>query len=69
MKRHPFDPVSFVFGLIFVLMAAAASVNDRIDWDLAPWLIPAAVLMLGIGLLASALRSTKSNDGGALEEE
>ncbi len=69
MKRHPFDPVSFVFGLIFVLMAGAAAVNDEIDWDLAPWLIPAAVLMLGIGLLASALRTSNDEEAPAIEEE
>lgn len=68
MKRHPFDPVSFVFGVIFVAMAAAAAFSDEIDWDLAPWLIPAAVLMLGIGLLASALRST-DDEAAAIEEE
>ena len=68
MKRHPFDPVSFVFGLIFVLMAGAAAVNDEIDWDLAPWLIPAAVLMLGIGLLASAIRSSSNEEPPAIEE-
>ena len=68
MKRHPFDPVSFVFGVVFVVMAAAAAFSDEIDWNLAPWLIPAAVLMLGIGLLASALRSTTTEDA-AVEDE
>lgn len=56
MKRHAFDPLSFVFGVIFVAMAAAAAVNDQVDWNLGPWVLPAAILMLGIGLLASALR-------------
>lgn len=62
MKQHSFDPLSFVFGLVFVGAAAAAVFNDQIDWDLGAWLLPAAVLILGIGLLASALRSTRSTN-------
>ncbi|MGI9665763.1 MAG: hypothetical protein ACR2N2_01510 [Acidimicrobiia bacterium] len=64
MKRHAFDPLSFVFGVIFIAMAVAATVNDQINWDLGPWLLPAAALMLGIGLLASALRFTMTKDDG-----
>ena len=56
MKRHGFDPLSFVFGVVFVLMAAAAAFREQIDWNLGVWLFPAAVLVLGIGLLASGIR-------------
>lgn len=56
MKAHRFDPLSFVFGVVFVLMAVAASLRDQIDWDLGIWLFPASILVLGIGLLASAIR-------------
>jgi hypothetical protein len=56
MKSHRFDPLSFVFGLVFVLMALGASLRDQIDWDLGVWLFPAAILVLGIGLLASGIR-------------
>lgn len=56
MKPHRFDPLSFVFGVVFILMALAATFRDQIDWDLGVWMFPAAVLVLGIGLLASGLR-------------
>lgn len=56
MKRHSFDPLSFVFGVVFVLMAVSAAFRDQIDWNLGVWLFPAAVLVLGIGLLASGIR-------------
>lgn len=59
MKPHRFDPLSFVFGIVFVLMALAASFRDQIDWNLGVWLFPAAVLVLGIGLLASGIRGTR----------
>ena len=58
MKSHRFDPLSFVFGLVFVGMAAAAVWSDQIDWSIGAWIFPAAVLVLGIGLLASALRNS-----------
>jgi small basic protein len=56
VKQHAFDPLSFVFGVVFVLMAVAAGLRDQIDWNLGVWVFPAAVLVLGIGLLASGLR-------------
>ena len=56
MKRHNFDPLSFVFGVILILIAAAAVWDQSLRWDLNAWVVPAAVLVLGIGLLASALR-------------
>jgi hypothetical protein len=65
MKRHGFDPLSFVFGVVFVLMAVAAAFREEIDWNLGVWLFPAAVLILGIGLLASGIRgatATPSDD-------
>ncbi len=61
MKSHRFDPLSFVFGLVFVGMAAAAVWSDQIDWHIGAWFFPAAVLVLGIGLLASALRNSTDN--------
>jgi len=56
MKQHRFDPVSLVFGMVFLMMSAAAVWNDQVDWNIGVWLLPGAVLILGIGLLASALR-------------
>lgn len=63
MKRHKFDPLSFVFGIILLLIAAAAIGNESLRWDLNAWVVPAAVLVLGIGLLASTLRSGSQDSG------
>ena len=57
MKSHRFDLLSFVFGALFLLVAAAAVWDPSLRWDLGAWLVPAAVLTLGIGLLVSTLRS------------
>ena len=63
MKRHRFDPLSFVFGLIFLLIAGAAVWNQSFRWDINAWVLPATVLLLGIALLASTLRSGSQDSG------
>jgi small basic protein len=62
MKQHRFDPVSFVFGLVFLLAAVGAVFNEQIDWNVGVWVFPAAIMVLGIGLLASALRRSNQNE-------
>ena len=63
MKRHRFDPFSFVFGLIFLLIAGAGVWNQNFRWDLNAWVLPAAALFLGIALLASTLRFGSQDSG------
>jgi hypothetical protein len=63
MKRHRFDPLSFVFGVIFLVIAGAAAWNQSFRWDINAWVLPAAVLLLGIALLASTLRSSSQDSG------
>ena len=64
MKHHAFDPLSFVFGVVFLLMAGAAAFRADIDWNVGVWVLPAAVLVVGIGLLVSSLRASV-RDGSA----
>ena len=68
MKRHRFDPLSFVFGLIFLLVAGAAAWNQSFRWDINAWVLPAAALFLGIALLASTLRSGSQDSGVDTDE-
>jgi hypothetical protein len=63
MKRHRFDPLSLVFGIIFLLVAGAAAWNQSFRWDINVWVLPAAVLLLGIALLASTLRPGSQDSG------
>lgn len=51
MKRHGLDPVSLVFGLLFLLVALVFAGGDRSAADVGPvwlWAVPA----LALGLLA-----------------
>jgi hypothetical protein len=59
MKRHSFDPISFAAGFIFLLIAGAFAFSTDVDLRLDAWLIPASVLVLGIGLLVASVRSVK----------
>lgn len=68
MKRHRFDPLSLVFGVIFLLVAGAAMWNQSFRWDINAWVLPAAVLLLGIALLASTLRSGSQASGADSNE-
>jgi hypothetical protein len=64
MKKHTFDPLSFVAGAIFLMISAAAVLNTDLDYELSGWVLPASVLVLGVGLLAASLRGMKSEDLG-----
>ena len=56
MSRHPFDPVSFVAGLVFVAVAVGYlfEAHSNIDVD-GRWVLPLALIGLGIGGVMGAL--------------
>jgi branched-subunit amino acid permease len=58
MRTHPFDAVSFVFGIIFVAVAAVG-LTDLATLSLSDlrWLGPVALVIVGIVLVVSASRS------------
>jgi branched-subunit amino acid permease len=58
VRTHPFDPVAFVFGVIFVAVAAVG-LTDLATISLTDlrWLGPAALVLVGIVLVISAARS------------
>ena len=60
MKKHAFDPLSFVFGIIFLMIAAGSLFTTDLDYRLSDWVLPASVLVLGVGLLAASFRGVKS---------
>lgn len=57
MKRHPFDPISFVLGLATAALGLFFVVGDRtaadIGWE---WLWPIAVVVIGALFVMSAAR-------------
>lgn len=63
MKRHPFDAVSLVFGLLFFGLGAAL-LSGRDVGDLVMQLWPGALVLMGVVLLFSSRRNgeAKGND-------
>ena len=57
MKRHAFDPFSFVLGLAFAALGLIFLIGDRtaadIGWD---WMWPIPVVVLGLLFVISAGR-------------
>lgn len=69
MKKHTFDPLSFTFGVIFLMIAVASLITTDLDYRLSDWVLPASVLVLGVGLLAASLRGIKGGEDGSQESE
>ncbi len=64
MRRHPFDVVSLVAGLLFTILAAGYIVTCYYDVDLPPRLVfPLVLVTLGVGgLVGSVLAQRRSDD-------
>jgi len=63
MYRHRFDAISFIFGVIFVSFAFIAPAREWLPTDYVRWVVPGAVLLLGIGIAVSAIASSRSDEG------
>ena len=57
MTRHKPDWISLTFGALFVLLAGVLPAQDSLRWDLSQWVLPAAVLLLGVGIAVAAIAS------------
>jgi hypothetical protein len=66
MKRHPFDPFSFVFGLAVTALGLYFLVGNRTAADLgATWIWPFPVLLVGLTSVMYAVRAMRPNDPAA----
>lgn len=66
MKRHVFDPLSFVFGIAFVALAGALSTGDiaglRLDVDGLRWAGAAILLVVGVVMLLGSRASSRERE-------
>jgi hypothetical protein len=66
MKRHPFDLTSLLFGVVFGAAAAVYLLADPLAWDIDErWVLPVALILLGIAGIAGALSNLRSNRAAA----
>ena len=59
MEQHKPDWISLTFGGLFAALAVVLPVGRWADWDLSEWVLPAAVLLLGVGIAVSAVASAR----------
>jgi hypothetical protein len=70
MRRHELDPLSLVFGVVFLFISASYALTHttgvRLHWLLA---VPAALILVGIGVLALSVRrmQTSADDNPGAE--
>ena len=57
MDRHAPDWLSLSFGGLFVALAFLLPVGRWVDWNLSAWVLPAAVVLFGVGIAISAIAS------------
>lgn len=70
MRRHPFDPVSLMAGLLFLVVALAFLGGDRSVADLAPtWLWGLPTLALGIMAILVGATRLRSREADAEDAE
>ena len=72
MQQHRFDPISFVFGLLFVSLAALFALPVE-PWDVffggieLGWLWPLVITAAGIALIAPTIRQSRRDKDEAEE--
>ena len=73
MNKHTFDPVSFIFGAGFLALAAAFVLpadpwNIYFDINLG-WILPLAILLVGVALVVPVFRSATPASAGDLVDD
>jgi hypothetical protein len=64
VRRHPFDPVSLIFGLLFAVIAVLG-LTDAVTLSYLDlrWIAPGALVLLGLALvLTSGRRGSDAAD-------
>jgi phage shock protein PspC (stress-responsive transcriptional regulator)/predicted membrane protein len=60
VERHPFDPLSFVFGLLFVAVAVVGLTGlVTLTWFDLRWIAPGVLVVLGLVLVLTAGRGRR----------
>jgi len=59
MDAHKFDIISFIFGALFLAFTASVlwDMNFDLGFDVGDWILPVAILIIGVALLVSGVRA------------
>ena len=59
MEHHRPDWIALTLGGRFAALAVVLPVGRSADWNLSEWVLPAALLLLGVGIAVSAIASAR----------
>lgn len=60
MKRHTFDITAFVWGVLFLVIAAAVAANEFSGAEIKlQWILPAGLVTAGVAGIANAVRHAR----------
>ena len=68
MKRHSFKAFSLVFGVMLILLSGWVAFPSG-DWlfGVPRWLVPATVMLAGVGLINPLFFRSRAGDDGDLD--
>jgi hypothetical protein len=70
MRQHDLDPVSLVFGVVFLFVSASYTLTHttsvRLHWLLA---LPAALIIIGVAMLGISVRRMQRSVAEAPDSE
>ena len=61
MKAHPFDALSFVFGVLLLGVGVLVAIGESAS-ELSTWLPPTAIIGLGALLLFAGWQSSRTRE-------
>ena len=69
MERHDLDPISLIFGLAFLAVAATGLIDDvDLSFVEARWIWPLLLISAGVLVLVSTVKPSQSAANGSDEE-
>lgn len=70
MERHRFNPVSFIFGILFIGGAAMHFISDAWDFGIdGRWLWPTLLVVAGIAVVAGSVNTLGDRERSTPIEE
>ena len=67
MQRHPFDPISFIFGAA-LLGVGALILAGEVSRLVSAWLPPAIIIGVGLALLVAGWQTSRRGTSGLGED-
>jgi hypothetical protein len=70
MRQHDLDPVSLIFGVVFLFVSASYTLTHttsvRLHWLLA---IPTGLIIVGVAVLGFSVRRMQQSDRDAADRD